>query len=70
VVVGTARSSNGNVTGNHGNYDYWLVKLDNSGNMQWQKTYGGTALDEAWSVRITNDGGYIVPTLVIPAHAG
>jgi len=40
--------------------DYWLVKLDNSGNMQWQKNVRALPLDEAWSVRITNDGGYIV----------
>lgn len=47
------------VTINHG-IDYWLVKLDKSGNIQWQKTYGGTGLDEARCVRVTNDGGYIV----------
>jgi gliding motility-associated-like protein len=60
IAAGWEESNDGNVTGNHGIGDYWLVKLDKSGNIQWQKTYGGTALDEAWSVRLTNDGGYIV----------
>ncbi|HEX4851439.1 MAG TPA: hypothetical protein VFV08_11565, partial [Puia sp.] len=60
IVAGWEYSNDGNVSGNHGGGDYWLVKLDQSGNIQWQKTYGGTALDEAWSVKATTDGGYIV----------
>ena len=41
-----------------GGYDFWLVKTDVSGNMQWSKTYGGTGWDWAFSVVQTNDGGY------------
>lgn len=60
IIAGWEESSDGDVTGNHGIGDYWLVKLDKSGNIQWQKTYGGTSLEEAWCVRVTNDGGYIL----------
>lgn len=60
IVAGFEESNDGDVKDNHGIGDYWLVKLDKSGNIQWQKTYGGTGLDEAWCVRVTNDGGYIV----------
>jgi hypothetical protein len=38
--------------------DAWLVKTDSLGNMQWNKTYGGTENDCAWSVVGTVDGGY------------
>jgi hypothetical protein len=31
--------------------------------IQWQKTYGGSAIDEASIVRATSDGGYIVTGL-------
>jgi len=41
-----------------GDSDVWLVKTDNSGNMQWSKTFGGTDLDGALSVIQTSDGGY------------
>lgn len=40
--------------------DYWILKLDASGNIQWQKTYGGEDADRITCVRQTADGGYIV----------
>jgi hypothetical protein len=50
VVAGHAQSNNGNVTGNHGGRDYWMVKLDGTGNIQWQKCLGGTIDDRAYSI--------------------
>jgi len=38
--------------------DLWFVKTDSSGNMQWNRTYGGSRWDEANSVIQTSDGGY------------
>ncbi|MGD1946937.1 MAG: hypothetical protein ACFB0A_11915 [Croceivirga sp.] len=38
--------------------DYWLVKLDANGNLQWQKTYGGSKDDQGQQVIQTSDGGY------------
>jgi uncharacterized delta-60 repeat protein len=40
--------------------DFWVLKLDSSGHIQWQKTYGGEDDDEAYSIQQTSDGGYIV----------
>ncbi len=40
--------------------DYWVVKVDAQGNKQWDKTYGGSNIDEAYAVLQTADGGYLI----------
>jgi parallel beta-helix repeat protein len=40
--------------------DFWLVKTDEAGNPQWNKTYGGANDDDAWSMAQTSDGGYVL----------
>jgi hypothetical protein len=41
-----------------GSEDFWLVKIDASGNMMWNRTYGGTGDDRAYALVQTTDGGY------------
>ncbi|WP_284651562.1 T9SS type A sorting domain-containing protein [Flavobacterium terrisoli] len=60
VFVGHAGSNNGDVSGNHGNYDVWVVKISSIGVIQWQKALGGTNVDYAESIQVTADGGYIL----------
>ncbi|MBL0095582.1 MAG: T9SS C-terminal target domain-containing protein [Bacteroidetes bacterium] len=43
-----------------GGYDYWIVKTDSQGNIQWQNTLGGSVNDFMYSVRQTADGGYVL----------
>jgi len=44
-----------------GGYDYWLVKLDASGNKQWDRSYGGTGNeDEFGNITLTPDSGYLI----------
>lgn len=50
----------GKTEDSRGNLDYWIVKLDATGNVEWQKTIGGLYLDELKSIIRTKDGGYIV----------
>ena len=40
--------------------DMWVLKLTADGSLTWQKTYGGSGDDFAYSVQQTSDGGYIV----------
>lgn len=63
IAVGDATSSNsGTLTGitNNGGKDGWVMKLDASGNIVWQKLLGGSADDILYSARQTTDGGYII----------
>jgi uncharacterized delta-60 repeat protein len=54
IVVGST-SSNG-----AGGFDFWVLKLNSNGLVEWQKTYGGSGDDYASSVQETADGGYVV----------
>lgn len=40
--------------------DYWIVKTDASGGIEWQKTVGGNNLDLLFTVIETSDGGYLL----------
>ncbi|HET7153314.1 MAG TPA: T9SS C-terminal target domain-containing protein [Candidatus Kapabacteria bacterium] len=60
IIAGASNSTDGDVTDNHGKFDYWIVKIDNAGGLQWQQSFGGNGLDVAHSIQQTTDGGYIV----------
>lgn len=60
IVAGSTKSNNGDVSGNHGEADAWVVKLSSTGGIEWQKALGGSSEDIARSVQPTADGGYIV----------
>ena len=50
--------------------NFWLVKTDSAGNLQWNQTYGGAVYDYAYSVVQTNDGGYALAGLTDSYGAG
>jgi hypothetical protein len=43
-----------------GEEDFWLVKTDEFGNMEWNQTYGGEGNDEAYALVAASGGGYVV----------
>ena len=60
IVACSSNSTDSDVTGNHGDFDYWLMKLSQTGSIQWQRSYGGSNADFANAVQQTKEGGYIV----------
>jgi hypothetical protein len=60
IVAGQSNSNDGDVSGNHGSADFWVVKLSSIGAIEWQKSLGGSGFDNATSIQQTDDGGYIV----------
>ena len=53
-----------------GDYDCWILKLSSTGTIEWQRTYGGSAEDYAFSVEQTSDGGYITSGLTASFGSG
>lgn len=45
---------------NKGDLDYWIWKMDEKGDLDWQKSFGGSGVDLLKSIKLTNDGGYIL----------
>lgn len=45
---------------NLGTNDYWAIKLNSTGGIEWQNTIGGSGIDRLYSIAQTTDGGYIL----------
>lgn len=41
-------------------YDVYLVKTNSLGELEWDKTYGGSGYDNGYAVKELDDGGYIL----------
>ena len=66
VLAGGSWSKDGDISNPHGPgpyADFWLVKTDSLGVLQWEKSLGGTYTDEAYNIISTSDGGYLVAGL-------
>jgi predicted secreted protein len=53
-----------------GEKDLWVIKLDHQGDMIWDRTYGGSDEDRAYSLIQTTDGGYAVAGATLSKGAG
>jgi hypothetical protein len=60
IIAASTQSTDGDVGSGHGNYDIWLLRIDNAGTIQWSKTYGGSDWEWPNAIRPTSDGGFIV----------
>jgi hypothetical protein len=49
ITAGYSKSSDGNATFNHGDNDFWIVKMNALGILQWQKALGGSGEEFAYS---------------------
>ena len=59
-ILGTTASNDGDVSSNHGATDLWLLKVNEDGDMIWQKTYGGTSYETGGSITASSDGNFII----------
>ena len=60
AITGPSKSADGDGSNNEGQHDHWILKLDNQGTIQWEKSYGFAGHDHSQSLLQTNDGGYFI----------
>ena len=59
IIVGTSESNDFDISNSKGSYDMWVIKLDNNGNLIWEKSFGGKGYDGGNAV-IENSYGNIM----------
>lgn len=60
IIVGSSDSDDVDIKNNKGTYDFWVVNISEDGNLLWEKSFGGSEIDEAWGVTISNDDNLII----------
>jgi hypothetical protein len=60
IVVGETDSNDGNVSGNKGGFDYYVLRLRTNGLIRFTRTIGGTDNDHGYGVVATSNNGYAV----------
>jgi len=60
-ILGGTMSIDGDVqSNNHGDSDLWVIKINNTGGIIWEKCYGSPGTDEPRDFILTPDGGFII----------
>lgn len=61
AILGYTQSNDGDIDDKQDeSFDYWVLKFDAQDQLQWQKTYGGSADERGNSIIQTQDGGYAI----------
>ena len=60
VITGFSESDDFDISNANGSYDYWVIKLDTSGNLLWEKSLGGSEIDQARTIVKTGDNAYLI----------
>ena len=60
IIVGSSDSEDVDINNNKGSYDFWVLKVSSSGTLIWEKSYGGSEIDEARAITGTQDGNFII----------
>ncbi len=60
IIAGGSDSDDTDISSNIGSYDFWVVRISATGDIVWEKSYGGDQIDEARAIVKTNDGNYII----------
>ena len=60
IIVGQSDSTDVDVSDNLGTYDFWVIHISAKGNLIWEKSFGGSQIDEAYGISKTSDNNFII----------
>ena len=60
IIVGSSDSDDVDISNNKGTYDFWVIKISTSGELIWERSYGGSEIDEARSIVRSGDGNFVI----------
>lgn len=60
IIIGSSDSDDVDINAEKGSYDFWVVKISETGSLLWEKSFGGSQIDEAHAISASNDGNYII----------
>lgn len=60
VMAGFTESDDFDISNTQGSYDFWMVNVDDKGNLLWERSFGGSGIEISYDIAKTNDGGYVV----------
>ena len=60
LMLSNVDSHDGDISSNHGSTDMWLTKLDSSGNILWEKSFGGSSIDVGTGLIELENGNIIL----------
>ncbi|NCA87197.1 MAG: T9SS type A sorting domain-containing protein [Clostridia bacterium] len=60
LIAGHTKSTDGDVSSNHGEWDIWLIKIDFAGNIMFEKTYGGSYDEGTYGIYAAHDDTYYI----------
>jgi gliding motility-associated-like protein len=71
ILLGASNSNDIEVSGNHGDYDSWVVKISAAGAIEWKKSYGGPGREAfTYSKIVASPGGGFVISTITTANGG
>jgi hypothetical protein len=60
IIAASSDSEDFNISNPKGGYDFWILKIASDGSLIWEKSFGGSEIDEARAITATNDGDFMV----------
>lgn len=60
IIAGAAESNDFDISDPKGSYDYWVIKINSSGTLIWEKSFGGSEIDICYAIAQTSDGNFVL----------